>query len=689
MTSKNCFSRMVIRDLKERSVWLIGSMILLLFIYPIQILISLDAISSYLKGDETFYSTIAERFSSLIGPGNGVMYVVIVVMAFLLAMSGFWYLYSGVKTDFYHSLPIKREQLFFSRYLVGILIFFIPYIISVLLGYGAGMMKGAGSSGVLGLCAKSFLTNMILFLLFYNLAILGVLLTGNLFTGVLAYGAFLGYGILLDTTITLTKSYFFTTYTGNRRLLGTAFSGSFSMLSPIYVIEMILSDNKISLKKMSVVFGIALLLLVICVWIYKIRPTESYHKSIAFKKLQPVIKVAIVVPVSAFAGIMLSEIAGENFLWYLVGMFGMALLLCFAMEFLYHLDIKECIRPRISSGIILGIAVVTAVTLKLDLFRFDTYLPKESQVKNMSIYIDELNGHYEYPSGYGYYYNEFLDHAKIEKFSDIYQLAKKGVAIQKERGDVGYVTTESGMMSFSVRYELKNGKVVYRGYSVPKNEENLKLVANIYDNWEFKKKSLPVEYVEEKNILSLTISDLQSHRDSGLSKEVIKDLFKTSKNEWESATYEQLKADKVLGFLQFYVNYKDENDYGGYDSGYQFMSVPVYSSFKQTRQLLEQSGCKLVTFENFGEVQFIQIRKYDSDNGDEMKSVEFTDENQIKEILSLIHITDNNGIFDYDSLDYNIEISVHWKNGEDSQDYGNAYFRTNEVPDFVTKALEE
>lgn len=47
MTSKNCFSKMLVRDLKERGVWLISSIILFLLIYPVQILMSLDAIASY------------------------------------------------------------------------------------------------------------------------------------------------------------------------------------------------------------------------------------------------------------------------------------------------------------------------------------------------------------------------------------------------------------------------------------------------------------------------------------------------------------------------------------------------------------------------------------------------------------------------------------------------------------------
>ena len=83
---------------------------------------------------------------------------------------------------------------------------------------------------------------------------------------------------------------------------------------------------------------------------------------------------------------------------------------------------------------------------------------------------------------------------------------------------------------------MKNGKEVYRGYCIPKDEENLKLIADIYDNWEFKRQVLPVEYVKEEKISSLDIADLQSSHTSELSKETIKKLFKTCKNEWESVT---------------------------------------------------------------------------------------------------------------------------------------------------------
>lgn len=98
----------------------------------------------------------------------------------------------------------------------------------------------------------------------------------------------------------------------------------------------------------------------------------------------------------------------------------------------------------------------------------------------MSIYINGLNSCYDYPEGAGEMYGttSFLQNTRIEEFDAIYQLAKKAVAIQKEdkRTADSEITaaseiTDSEELYFSVRYEMKNGKEVYRGYCIPKDEK--------------------------------------------------------------------------------------------------------------------------------------------------------------------------------------------------------------------------
>ena len=50
-------------------------------------------------------------------------FAITVIAALLNSVSEFWYLYSSKKVDFYHSIPVKRSRMFFSRMFTGIIFF--------------------------------------------------------------------------------------------------------------------------------------------------------------------------------------------------------------------------------------------------------------------------------------------------------------------------------------------------------------------------------------------------------------------------------------------------------------------------------------------------------------------------------------------------------------------------------------
>ena len=64
------------------------------------------------------------------------------VTAFFAAVSGFWYLYSPRKVDFYHSLPVKRSALFLHRVLLAVLYYLVPYVIMEFAAVCIGAARG-------------------------------------------------------------------------------------------------------------------------------------------------------------------------------------------------------------------------------------------------------------------------------------------------------------------------------------------------------------------------------------------------------------------------------------------------------------------------------------------------------------------------------------------------------------------
>ena len=74
---------------------------------------------------KTIFTMFLEQF-------NDFMIMILIVAAVVLAASGFSYLHSKKKTDFFHSLPISREMLYTVTCLDGILYLAVPYLVFLL-----------------------------------------------------------------------------------------------------------------------------------------------------------------------------------------------------------------------------------------------------------------------------------------------------------------------------------------------------------------------------------------------------------------------------------------------------------------------------------------------------------------------------------------------------------------------------
>ena len=61
------------------------------------------------------------------------------------------------------------------------------------------------------------------------------------------------------------------------------------------------------------------------------------------------------IPISLLAGLVFSAGMKPVFLWMVVGTVVSALVLSAAFDFLYTLDIRSCIKPKVTDGIILAV----------------------------------------------------------------------------------------------------------------------------------------------------------------------------------------------------------------------------------------------------------------------------------------------------------------------------------------------
>ena len=136
---------------------------------------------------------LQERYLSWTAIDNGMLVFLLIVFAVVCGISGFAYLHSRKKTDFYHAIPVKRERLFTAVYLNGVLYTAVPYLISLLISSLMIQVK-AGQIFPWGEVLKTYCIHMSFFLLMYTVVIAAALMTGNTIVNVLGSAVFFLWG---------------------------------------------------------------------------------------------------------------------------------------------------------------------------------------------------------------------------------------------------------------------------------------------------------------------------------------------------------------------------------------------------------------------------------------------------------------------------------------------------------------
>lgn len=664
MTSRNYLFNSIKENIRRNFYLFILTMLGFLAVFPLRTIMVLDRAKSIIPPVEPAgleKAPVQTEFLNCIGIENGMATVFVGVIAILLGVMGFYYLYSGEKTDFYHSLPLKREELFIIPFFSGFLIFLVPYLLNVGITYLIGVVYHGVSAQSGAQVIAAIGMNILFFLELYVIAILAILLTGNLFTEFLAFAGFMSYGWILYGAYYYMNNMFFDTLAQFQEPEFTKY------LSPI--LAHIDAMDVLAMEKGDIrgyiVYAMILIVVVLVanICIYKVRPSESFHKSIAFQKLQPVIKVCVVLPISILASLFFCDGMEHEFLWLCISVILVSLVLSCALEFLFTMDIRKCIRPKASTGIILAGLVVILAGYKMDIFGVDKYLPEKEKIETMSVYFPSINERMNYPMHYVYGSDEQMERNQTKDFDAIYEIARLGVNYyqkndkENDRVSTDFLRDETAwdsekvgndtMVSVYIRYYLKDGRVVNRAYYLPESKEILDLASDIYDNWDYKKAMLPTSYLSEKDIEYLYVNDFYNKRvQINASEDAIDNIYKTYKGELESMTLEQSRTNRILGYLS--VEEKIEENYN------QTTEFPIYESFTKTRELLENAGRPL---KELSAEEVLNITVYGTESNGEYVEKVIADKGEIEKILpNLTYEIGHYGLGSKVNYDINLNI---------------------------------
>lgn len=706
MTSKKSFL-VNLKTNARRRIWLVVVMFL-------SFLLSVTVVNAMnLSMEKMYYGKrnnlavhLGRVFANGIGLNMGIG-ILVSAMAVIAAVQGFSYMYQRKKLDLYMSVPVTANRRFAAVYLNGILAYFIPYLCSVILSFVAAQAMGADiTSRAFREAGLALCGNTILFLAVYHIAILAVMLTGNMIVTLMGVVVLLFYDLFAYALHSAYMATFFNSY-----YYATADKFERYLISPLARFANVLAESfsyvgygyeRVSLPGRCVA-GFAPIVIVgaaalaLAFWCYRKKPAEVCGKAMAFPKTKAIIKVLITIEAGLAGGVIFYGLSGESMPFLVIGLIAGTLLCHGTVEVVYDFDIRSVKNGWKSLLVSAGAVAVIYCVFQFDLIGYDSYVPEPDEVDHIAFsFMDEY---------YNNYYDEELDsvdrgtyifeHMQITDIAPVLELAQKRMGTEREDGDaVAY-------RYCLVRYQMKDGSYVFRRFPSVYMED-VALLDEIVTDPAYQQGSSTIY-----NEPFVGLGDaLTVYYDSGsgrkeLESVSVKELVGAYRKDLAELSFTDMMKQRIRGKLQL-----ECVEQGVYISS----QFPVYPGFENTIALLEREQLYKESYIDLDDVDYMVVTNsnselYDAytdseayDDGVHVISVtyadfqteaSFEDRGEIEQIASALY-PDNFMEFwtPGDTLDTDYSVTVVYKNGIETEDNINAYtgsyyMLADRIPDFV------
>lgn len=615
MTSRSLFFKRMKQDLEQR-IWLPVVFFIIGFLTTeLPLISSLNHLWERSDPEGRIMDYLLGQFFT---PVNGFI-IITVGMSILSALSGFAYIHSAKKLDVYHSIPVKREALFVQQYVYGILYYLVPMVIHVLICLGICGGNFALTRAVFGQAVGFVVVQLLMYLVIYAVTVLAVCLTGNMVISVLGSGVLLVYSLILGILrSSLMDTFFMTAYSTGSIEDFPAFSPVHLIYKVIYIMEEGMEEYLVYTDYMGE-YGKLLLMAavytVIALLLHKKRPTEAVSRSIAFPITEPVVKTMVVLPVSITMGYFFAAVFSysDSFSWFVFGCIFGFIICCPLMEIIFRKDVKAVISHPLQL-VFNGVCVIAILVIfKCDIFGYDTYIPKESEVESYAISFSEQ----PYIYGRNININTYrLENMTIIDNASTRALLENGAQItRKLRTEEAVLDVEEAYYtSYVVKYQLKNGREVYRSYLMNmKDEQVMQWVEDTYSDMQYKLGVYPVlSEKHEKNYIGVLLNYLFAMEQIPLSEDKMQEFLETYQRELTNLSFEQMQTEYPIAELTFAVGDPETdnemgNEYVIRESATYYAETPgfrysseesgymIYPSFTQTLALLEEYGAHIAS----------------------------------------------------------------------------------------------
>lgn len=626
MISKHLYFKLFKEDLK-RKLWA-AALLALAFFFCLPVPMAM-VLPSY---EVTEYVTLAQvilrrtnNVRMMLGFGSSYPMVILLlfIAAVVMGISTFSYLHNKKQTDFYHSLPVKRSLWFAVNISTGIFLPAAVYLVAIILSLVVGAVNGVLPGLALPAAASGFLLNMLYYILTYITVVLAMMLTGTKIAAILGSAVFFSFFPAVNLLIRSYYTAFFQTYYDGVQGI---FFRTLQKLSPVSAV--VWAVEKIDAGKIISAAAAIVLLGMLAFFLYEKRPSEAAGKTMAFHASKGLVKVPLVLAFGT-AGALFFYSIQPGLGWTVFGdIVGIVLSHC-VIEVIYWGDFKKVFCHEKTLAACLAVSLMVLLSFYLDLFHYDSYVPKESQVAYASVDFNRDNWitSSAYDPDLESSGASVLQQGRIEDITSVMALVNEAVRqmeMEEQQGNTGSGERQEYNLHrcrMDVCYTLKNHRKLYRTYTFyldPVMEEADK----IYTDAAYKQALYPGLRLDEAAAENIVYRDGNSniqHLDG--SQEQWAAVLKAYQEEMTALSFAQRKEENPYGDIllissrdiEVIENRRktDDPDPVHYQWGwYEGYFYPIYPSFTKTIQALKDCGVEMKELFTAEDVEYITISGY-------------------------------------------------------------------------------
>lgn len=700
-TKKKAGNRFFIlqRQLCRRRLWMIAAVVLyMVMYYPVAVVMLIARSDEIAKTQQmTQTRALSQRLAEVgtwIGMRQSFVWV-IVLMAVILAIHGFSYLFSMEKQDFYDSQPVSRMERFWNIYANGFLIFEIPMVLCLLLSTAlAAAMNGMNTVVFLDAMIQMGRVTLIFFAS-YSVGILAVMLTGNLIVSGIMTAFLLFADRVYQELFQSFQTMFYKTYCYYGKedpsfLLSPWYNAQepSRWLSRNYIWQYSPTTGELLRSLLAdcwradlVMLLAGAVLLWIGVWLYRRRREEYAGMTVIYRPVRTLVRILISVAAGLFAGVVIinlfnSPTSRTGTVFMLVGVVVAAVLCSGVVEMVYDLDIWKFFGKfwEIAAAAVLAAGIFAL--FRYDVLGYDRYVPKAEEIKSAALYVyNDSSFYYPMDSNPNDSVNDeqhVMEDMELTDIPALLAVTRPAMEAQRTMSADG----NSNGWSAEVCYRLKNGRSVYRSILIP-YDTDAEVLDRIVASDAYKEGVFPIysnaimQEASEKNGTVSFSNGYQTLSGSGMLYQKFEEAYK---KDLEQYSFSLMNRESSIGRVSFQT----------YRPFYMDQEYDVYPSYENTIAFLKEYDLypEKATAQD---VLSITVSDYQADSSSE---AEYTDPEQIQEIMNHALVVISSNWKQNDMADYRYDLSVSTKQTS-STTYYSCYFRKGEVPAFVLQDLEK